>query len=217
MDHLRRRALVHLSSAFPTKLSVWDSHTDGSPGDSQWGQPSWSHLTWELDDLIATIQLARQIEAPWILPAVFYDSGDPAEVLFGEKDSSSSIRLDPADQEFFLKGYLLQRDAGLHILRFLFSRPTIDGCTTPAECGKAKLWSLQLAHDDCQEYPAIPLGIWQEGDWDRLSDACATCRKELRVMHGQELKHFWQRLPGMYGLTSWEELETLKVAAIGAV
>ncbi|KAJ7438914.1 hypothetical protein B0H11DRAFT_1884190 [Mycena galericulata] len=215
VDYLRRRALIHLSSAYPTKLSVWDSLKENFTEQPSWGRPSWSILA-NSEIRFDAIRLSRQIDAPWVLPAAFYqlaadrEVDHPADLLHDEY-------LSPTDQLSFLKGYALQRSATASILRFLFTPRIIDGCRNRTKCAEKKLVALEFAHHDWDEYPAIPLQIWAEEDWTWLEDVCPSCRSGLREAHQEARKDFWERLPGMYGLVCWKELEELKVAAIGVV
>ncbi|KAJ6449170.1 hypothetical protein DFH09DRAFT_1386122 [Mycena vulgaris] len=73
VDYLRRRALVHLSSGYRTTLAEWDS--------SKYDEEATSRLasqvrTWptpyDAAHRISVIQLAREVDVPWILPTAFY-------------------------------------------------------------------------------------------------------------------------------------------------
>lgn len=213
VEYLRRRALVHLSSQFPTTLADWDVMIDKS-------SPLWLRSSWEYDPessvTISLIVLSRETRAPWILPIAFYllgsDLDDPGAILYGVPS------LDHLDQVSFFKGYFLQRDASRTVTAFLYDPPTIDGCTSRKRCAEGKLAALRNVGRDCDRYPGIPFVIWSEPDWEtRLSDLCATCLRELRKAHQEAREDLWARLPDMYGLPPWEELEKLKEAAINAV
>ncbi|KAJ6543027.1 hypothetical protein B0H19DRAFT_1000755 [Mycena capillaripes] len=213
VEHLRRRALVHLSSRFPTKLANWDARNDDTA-------PLWNKPSWEFDvnpsAAISLIDLCRETRAPWVLPIVFYLLGsdyfeDLADILHGVPS------LDTSNQISFLKGYVLQRDAARTVTCFLYDPPAIDGCTSRKRCAGEKLAALNHVRQDCDRFPAIPLGIWTESDWSRLSALCATCLPELRKAHEQARQDLWARIPEMYSLPPWEELEKLKQAAIGVV
>ncbi|KAJ6455897.1 hypothetical protein C8R47DRAFT_996596, partial [Mycena vitilis] len=167
VEHLRRRALVHLSSQFPTKLEGWDRRRPGSP---------------RFSTLIPTIELSRQSRAPWILPTVFYRLGFDVEsnlpsLLHGEE------RLSNADQISFVLGSSQQREATRAVARFLYDPPTIVGCMSSEQCAEEKLSALESAAHDCDACPGIPLGIWVDADWKRLSRLCVVCLAALRESH----------------------------------
>ncbi|KAJ7640108.1 hypothetical protein DFH06DRAFT_1216614 [Mycena polygramma] len=209
VQHLRRRALVHLSSQFPTKLEDWDLLSSTS---------AWMRRSWDLDDepgtLIQLIKLSRESRAPWILPTVLYHLGNTVgndethlpTILHGEQ------RLDNADQVSFLIGYGIQRNADRDVTRFLYDPTTIPGCSSRTQCMESRFHALTDVADDCNVNPTIPLSIWAEGDWGRL---CTVCLRALRKSHRGARQDLWARIPHMYGLASWEELEELKEAAIG--
>ncbi|KAJ7663269.1 hypothetical protein DFH06DRAFT_346759 [Mycena polygramma] len=202
VEHLRRRALVHLSSQFPTKLEDWDR---------------FEHEEAESDDLPPLIELARQSRAPWILPTVFYLLGSEVShhlptVLHGDQ------QLSDADQIFYVLGSSLQRETMRTVMRFLHDPATVPGCMSIARCTPAKLCALTEVSDDCDNYPGIcPLDIWAPADWVRLSALCEVCLPALHALHEQARQNLWDRIPQMYGLPPWAELEKLKQAAIGDI
>ncbi|KAJ7755277.1 hypothetical protein B0H14DRAFT_3512397 [Mycena olivaceomarginata] len=56
-DALRKRALIHLSHAYPTTLDEWDDLPDELPWDGE---------------AVEITAIARQLGADWILPTSFY-------------------------------------------------------------------------------------------------------------------------------------------------
>ncbi|KAJ7631592.1 hypothetical protein DFH06DRAFT_1337570 [Mycena polygramma] len=200
VEHLRRRALVHLSSQFPSKLEDWDRPRFGARASA----------------LIPLIELSRQCRAPWILPTVYYRLGCDVEtnlpLLLRGKG-----RLSDDDHISFVLGSSRQREATRTVARFLYDPPTIAGCMSIERCAEDKLSALDAAADDCDACPCIPLDIWVEDDWDRLPGLCVVCLAALRVSHKQARQDLWARIPRMYGLPPREELEDLKKAAIGDI
>ncbi|KAJ7142093.1 hypothetical protein C8R43DRAFT_1016281 [Mycena crocata] len=199
--YLRRRALIHLSSMYSTTLADWDTQ-----------QTSWPAPT-----SIFAIELAREVGAEWILPAAFYNLGAAAhnlgmkEIISGTLYGTFPVKLSEHDLAFFLEGYLLQRDNEMSaILQFLHSPMPITGCSGGSKCALARLLAVTKFQTDRVEYPAIPLDIWGASDWDRLSSACSTCLKWLKQTHSQARQSFWDKLPGLYGLPTWGELNKLK-------
>ncbi|KAJ7919445.1 hypothetical protein B0H13DRAFT_1477969, partial [Mycena leptocephala] len=76
VDYLRRRALIHFSSGFPSALSEWNKTTysgdDWDPTRGASGLISWRWPGASGTQFAAIIQLAREVDSPWILPGVFY-------------------------------------------------------------------------------------------------------------------------------------------------
>jgi len=68
LDCLRAKALAHLSIAWPSDLKSWDAREDAAryEMDSE-------HATRIYPTPIAIINLAREIDAPSLLPSAFYD------------------------------------------------------------------------------------------------------------------------------------------------
>ncbi|KAF7353906.1 BTB domain-containing protein [Mycena venus] len=69
VEYLRRRALVHFSSRFPTTLPQFDRYLYGredGPKEYSWRFPE------SRNSRIRAILVAREVDAPWILPMAFY-------------------------------------------------------------------------------------------------------------------------------------------------
>ncbi|KAJ7119174.1 hypothetical protein C8R44DRAFT_878675 [Mycena epipterygia] len=90
--YLRRCALVHLSSGYRTTLLEWDSHDYGDDDDPPLNRYPSEILSWLYPDHTAfmyIIQLAREVDALWVLPLVFYSlaansTGFGNEIFNGE-------------------------------------------------------------------------------------------------------------------------------------
>ncbi|KAJ7156757.1 hypothetical protein C8R46DRAFT_1115047 [Mycena filopes] len=208
VDYLRQRALVHFCSMFPTTLAQWDSKRKlvFSIAASAWQIPSWE-LSREIGDAVNLVSLARQARVRWILPCALYE-------LALRYDISVVFPLPEEEQRLFLQGYVLQRDAGLTVMQFLADPAALQFCESPKSCGKIKFAFLEDTHDRCADVPARPLTIWAERHWEshKVAELCAVCLPYLRGAHKRARQDFWDRLPSLYGLGSWEELEAEKAA-----
>ncbi|KAJ7490868.1 hypothetical protein FB451DRAFT_1349350 [Mycena latifolia] len=223
VDYLRRRALGHLSSHFFTQLSALDA---SEPGGSKWRLPSWvipEDLC--LLHLIQIIQLVREVNALWILPYTFYrlaekcahHGPDVLTCIKSQTFKGSLIQLREDDEISFVKGFCVQISSVSDIMCFLRTPSTILECTSKYDCLLARLDALEIAQADSKlpEYQADPLLLWYGADWGRLETAvCATCLKSLQRAHEKARQDFWDRLPPMYGLPEWEELEKMKADAL---
>ncbi|KAJ7494296.1 hypothetical protein B0H11DRAFT_2004040 [Mycena galericulata] len=209
VEYLRRRALVHLSSRYRTTLSEWDgiTYTMGDNSTPTQFETSWD-LTEDLTERIFIIQLAREVDAIWILPHAFLSlSGRFTEIgrtiFHGGVYDGIPTNLSAEDQESFLKGHNIQsQSTTMNILRFLYHPLDIEGCTTPIECLRERLAAIERVRPTVMINPSIPIEIWEMEEWEMVEDVSA--RQE-----------FWNGLPELYGLPPWDELEKLKVAAIG--
>ncbi|KAJ7174938.1 hypothetical protein C8R46DRAFT_95448 [Mycena filopes] len=208
VEHLRRRALVHFSSMYPTTLAGWDLiRSDTS---SAWQKPSWSRPDSAADN-IALITLARQVGALWILPAALYDLTAAADTRPGPTIFGMGEGVSPG----FLNGYLLQRDNSWIGPQFLSDPVSMASCDTPLECSRLRLAALRSTAGDCIMTPGIPLSIWGEDQWTLLTDMCPDCVARLRELHSSWRQKFWASLPTFYSLGMWQLLEADKSRAMG--
>ncbi|KAK7683331.1 hypothetical protein QCA50_013593 [Cerrena zonata] len=70
VDSLRQRALTHLSEAWPSSLNDWDLREDYA---RVYELETGASRSFRYPSPIAVINLAREIAAPSLLPAAFYD------------------------------------------------------------------------------------------------------------------------------------------------
>ncbi|KAJ7119181.1 hypothetical protein C8R44DRAFT_707532 [Mycena epipterygia] len=224
VDYLRRRALVHLSSGYRTTLSEVDSVGYCDP-------PNPSRSTAEIMSWLApdddahnmcVIELAREVDAPWVLPIAFYNlsaafSEVGSDIFHGAVFNGVSTSLSLQDQQSFLFGHNRQNTSThADIQRFLAHPPSadIEGCESPSRCTAVRLAAIENSREMIRTYPSIPLDIWDATNWDKLK-VCPACLAVLKDTHQEARQAFWDKLPEMYGLPSWEELEKMKEAAIG--
>ncbi|KAJ7490865.1 hypothetical protein FB451DRAFT_1124420 [Mycena latifolia] len=226
VDYLRRRALVHLSSAYRTTLSEWDSSLDfGGNTNLTRGRTSdvvSCSFPIGIAAKISVVQLAREVEALWVLPLAFYllsfSFRDIGRALLEENVyQDRPTALCPQDRASLLSGYQIQLNSSTaDILRFLSHPLEIEGCLTPTQCATRRLAAVESSREMIREYPSAPINIWNEDDWELLDNVCPACLAMLQQTHKDARQAFWNKLPGIYDLPPWEELEKMKVAAIGS-
>nr|GAT42934.1 predicted protein [Mycena chlorophos] len=56
--------------------------------------------------------------------------------------------------------------------------------------------------------------IWSEDDFSRL-DVCGPCLTHMKADWSARRAQFWERLPSLFGLPAWEELERQRMQEIG--
>ncbi|KAJ7310627.1 hypothetical protein DFH08DRAFT_718784, partial [Mycena albidolilacea] len=217
VGYLHRRALVHLSSTYPTKLSTLDAIY--FPTGKQDLKPSWK-IPPDPTFRICVILLAREVEATWILPWAFY--GLSAKILTKLVLLFSlamlAIHCLPFDdQAFFLKGHCNWQttSTAADAPRFLWHPLNIPGCKDPSGCHTQRLNAMEVVREGLNDGSSVFFCIWREEEWDCLQSVCPACLGALRNTHTATRRAFFDKLPEMYNLPSWAELEQLRTAAIG--
>lgn len=191
---LRRRALLHLSSAFPTTLDQYNeiknSRTFPAPT-----KPS-------VD--LALAQVILEMDVLWLLPVALYECGSwDMETFFKSVDMSGGLVRKCAF------GYQNRYEASMKLLGTLLTADAA-GCRFHSQCNSARKAILPRYYDAA----ILCLSQWREvvGS-DFMSKACTSCRENSKSLYDAARVDVWNRLPEMYGLPSWEALEKLKEAA----
>ncbi|KAJ7268516.1 hypothetical protein C8J57DRAFT_1612678 [Mycena rebaudengoi] len=197
VQYLRRRALLHLDTGFPTSLAEYEisgSETFASDG---------------LDDSLLTIQCASEVGAPWVLPTAFYFL-----CYSGMRDILAARawpRLSPADQATAIASHMKQRAACPPVLPFL-RIPFTEGCAALDRCSAYK---AQYLADVSAWNISDPLGTYR--DWTPFEGhVCAYCLKKSKEYHRVGREEVWTNLPAMYGQPAWDVLERMKAEALAA-
>ncbi|KAJ7155206.1 hypothetical protein C8R46DRAFT_911049 [Mycena filopes] len=207
VDVLRKRALVHLSSAFPTTLFGWDT---------RFTRQTWFFTEWSFH--FEAISLARQTSALWILPTAFYHAStaiDIGQIMMGIEGCDVT----PTDAIACTRGRrFLDTTANYNVLDFLCS-PTVHGCESPDACSSGQREGYIRA-EDWRKYdpgmglePCAPLEIWDDDDFEEL-EVCNVCKSHFKSVHQLARQAVWDRLPALFELPSWAELEQMKAAAL---
>ncbi|KAJ7023079.1 hypothetical protein C8F04DRAFT_1135592 [Mycena alexandri] len=217
VDFLRRRALIHLSSGYDTKLSRWDvADTFGGGNQAVDDIMSWPWPQNPANEIYA-IPLYREVGALWLLPSTFYNMSAcfpriGQAIFHGATNNGVLSKLSAEDGAAFVKGSIIQTESTTtEILKFLSDPLHINGCSSPTECALKRFKAIgetRLSITYCN-----PLAAWS--NWHLLDGVCSVCLAKLRQEHQAARQAFWDKLPGIYGLPPWEELEEMKAAAIG--
>jgi hypothetical protein len=102
MAYIRKRALEQLPSGYPTSLAQWR--------DNEVPLATFSVLP---SNALATINLAREVDCPWVLPIAFCDyckSTGPAEIFRGTMQDGVILALSDADKQLCLDGREAERE-----------------------------------------------------------------------------------------------------------
>ncbi|KAJ6548102.1 hypothetical protein DFH09DRAFT_1366967 [Mycena vulgaris] len=216
VDYLQRRALVHLSSRYPTTLFSYDrsSATTSLPGSLA-----------DISRHVAAIQISREVNALWILPTAFYCLAQTEvdgihEVFTCVSCEKHSVKLSVEDQIFFLQSSL-QITRGIHdVLRFLHSSHTFPWCDGGQQCMNGRLRAIAKVDKYLAAHlyaAADPMGLCEDDDvWELLSDVCEICYDVFVKTYKEAREALWHKLPKFCDLPSWEELEKMKAEALQA-
>ncbi|KAJ6535567.1 hypothetical protein B0H19DRAFT_432915 [Mycena capillaripes] len=208
VDPLRKRALIHLSSSFPTTLLEYQNLTDDSP--------PWITELRDSDDancdFDAMVLLARELSIDWILPVVFYRI---CEYSLEEAILEGKMHLQ--DKTRAMTGARMLEAVGVtKMLDFLWPLGQNPGCYSAEACAKSRYeWRHKAEGWRDRHLSAavrMPLEIWEQSDWDRL-DVCDVCMSSMKVVHEEAKQSLWDGLPEVFGLPAWSELERLKAEA----
>ncbi|KAJ7684270.1 hypothetical protein DFH06DRAFT_1155163 [Mycena polygramma] len=218
VDYIFRRALIHLASDYHTTLG--DSDASCEADSPIFKKTSWSPPLVAPYHYTLVIQLAREVNAPWILPMAFYDLSENVadanlDIFHGSLYKGVTVNISKEDQKSFLVGHAIQIASCLKdIPRFLIYPRVIDGCAIPNDCFAERLAKFEEFMDDMDPATSFPLDLWTEHEWESMA-LCHVCLAKLKKTHQAARRAFWDNLPEIYGLPPWEELEAAKVAALG--
>ncbi|KAJ6548108.1 hypothetical protein DFH09DRAFT_989153 [Mycena vulgaris] len=213
VNYLQRRALVHLASLYPTTLEHYDcSHTRNSLFSEPLADvPIAAH--------VAAIQIAREVNALWILPAAFYaiartEDDDIQVVLDSVAYNAHSAKLSGDDRLLFLRSSINISVRGQDVSRFLSSPEIIQGCDSGKKCIVAR---LHFQDATGESYSDHPLGLNGSEEWGTLTaSSCRVCRRAFKKTNQEAREAFWDKLPKFCGFPPWEELEKMKEEALQA-
>lgn len=227
IDHMFDDTLAILYKVWPTTLTHWTRRERQLPRiDSREAQAI------SLPHPISIVNLAREVEAPELLPAAFYDLCrlHPSVVATGYNDpfDQKCHRLAADDLVLLLQGReAASRFFSTFIVQVLENRRASDMCFNRRQPDPAMrrlcTWAFELIMFELLQdvngvitgCTADPLFAMQEVlNWQadpgtpeerNMFRACDACREELvRSVHS-ERKKFWDCLPGWFGVevASW--------------
>ncbi|KAJ7100443.1 hypothetical protein C8R44DRAFT_843435 [Mycena epipterygia] len=200
VDVLRKRALIHLSSVHPTTLN----------------DESCSWFLASDTTRLEIILLARRTSADWILPLAFYrvcQNLDADAIIKG----IDSLELNPSDKVACITAIrYLETTGARKVLQFLHA-PLPEGCRSPQICiqlGIETRFTVEWWRDYDPAVTFFPFGFCTEDDRDRLSAVCKPCLTVMKAAHEEAKQSIWDRLPSLFGLPDWTELEKMKAEAL---
>ncbi|KAG6910040.1 hypothetical protein DXG01_013764 [Tephrocybe rancida] len=226
IDSLRTKALAHLSKAWPTNLKAWDVREDLARSYETDISSNGSHL---YPHPIAIINLAREVNAPSLLPAAFYDlSRYPFGHIFEPTEEDQTFRRLPSASTLSvadLERLCLGKEASQQAITTLITamgtsqnvRPTQSSthsrkpshnaiCVSAAACRKdfSELVDLATQHYlfDRERGCYDPLYVAEE--LGQLKSAefseCKACARSLEAWAAREREKMWKSIPTWFRL-----------------
>ncbi|KAJ7760502.1 hypothetical protein B0H16DRAFT_1674360 [Mycena metata] len=214
VDSLRAKALAHLCIAWPSTLKGWDAREDVSRTFEMETSASGGHF---YPSPVAVINLSREVSAPSLLPAAFYDLCrysyaqiyEPAddEPLFQSPTSHAAYSvLSPLDMQRLALG----KEAAQHNITALIqtmghaqthiathSRTRTSARAPPADFSELVDLATQHYLFDRERGHCDPLYVSEE--LGQLKSAefseCKACAKSLEMWAAREREKMWKMIP----------------------
>ncbi|KAJ7689013.1 hypothetical protein B0H17DRAFT_1135301 [Mycena rosella] len=200
---LRRKALILLSSVYPTTLGEL-----GRAGLN----PSYCR-----DQILPVIHLARAHNADWILPLAFYrfclEMTGPT-LRSGVEYGGAQVVLSAADTEACYDANIAMRTENLEQTWARYQARLPDGgCTGGGPCRTSRFRESDTL---MQRVIARPLpDLIQRWEPEAGSNLCPACRADMQDWHRKRKQAAWDDLPRLFGLRDWNFLNKLKSQALG--
>ncbi|TRM56193.1 hypothetical protein BD626DRAFT_441327 [Schizophyllum amplum] len=217
VQHLRRRALYHLSTVLPTELATkfpLRGDMDASIIISYCGDHDCHAF------LLNVVPLVHEIGAVWLLPAALYQLHTAYHIPYNPKISLVAL----TDALPAIDVARLWRIA--HALPRAFPHSLTDKWTVE-DCKYCVDLSGEAIEGTYQSLLTDPLEFYgpaDEMDDDESSDyesyilivrMCSPCYREARKDYRGMAQRFWDALPGLLELPTWEELRAMKASDVG--
>ncbi|KAF7298288.1 BTB domain-containing protein [Mycena kentingensis (nom. inval.)] len=202
---LRKRAATHLSAVFPTTLADYDSLTT-------------KKIDLAVSDLTMyeVIDVARLTGLDWVLPTAFYE----AVKLCDERDLLRCSMAEDDKLRWVVGCRTMTVNETGEMVDFLWNPLIVPYCARRM-CEEARISARRLSEIDRKysraELCFMPLELWNNGDWkdkNIADDVCAACLTALKRAHTRARESFWRRLPSIFDLPDWDELEVMKAAVL---
>ena len=203
IPYLRQRALRHLDiiAYTPSTLQEYDARE--------------SKQTLGISLRFRIADLAREMDLQWLLPMVLYACTlSFTGIVTGYVYKGQRRWMNKSQQVVCIEAVKpLMKWYRKGILSFLYWRE-VDGCKFPVRCNEARLAVLEgcASYAPCESNPLGPFSnIF--GQFVR-KNFCKTCYIASRDAHLAAREELWKALPGLFGLSSWKNLKTLREQAL---
>jgi hypothetical protein len=191
--HLRRRAILHLTTTYPTTLRAWDDRN------TKRTIPATPYVPF------AVLELARLTDVEAVLPAAMYCCCTTTikDILDGVPWAGSQLDMDSADKRTCIIARTELLMAKQNAISLFLKPGNIPVCDTYDKCNTGRLKTVFTNTDD--EY-CDPL--WDRFDWEKFARVvCSACLTASRKSYEKARQEMWGNLPSIFNLRSWAELE----------
>ncbi|KAJ7879188.1 hypothetical protein B0H14DRAFT_3773705 [Mycena olivaceomarginata] len=199
VGYLRRRALQHLGPIHPTTLAEYD----GRPGTATLNRLRYYLYSSDEHPQSRHQKSVHHGFSQWCI--MIYASGIlPVSSPRAQVGTISAKRTQPQST------YVPKLTKILSV-----AKAAGDACDNWETCNIKRL-KLNFAID-VSHLMRFPLDLWTEDHiWGtmRAFGLCNRCVAEIKSLHAAARQELWDRLPQMFGLPRWEELEKLKREAL---
>ncbi|KAK6991778.1 BTB domain-containing protein [Favolaschia claudopus] len=199
VQYLFKRALSHLDSMFPVQfMNVLDRHSIYANEDD--------HVDFQHGDItvdFTAFRAALEVEASWILPTAYYNIARESDFL----TKLGATCLSAQEEKLFLAAQTKFLRAVVSAYRFvkLLPSPECDSSQCEETISNARD-GLERWNDNCTD--TDPLGPWV---FDYVSGSlCDGCELLAHLNYRAAQEVFWDRLPTLFGLPTWNELKELR-------
>ncbi|KAJ7167006.1 Alpha/Beta hydrolase protein [Mycena filopes] len=207
VQYLQRRALEHLSVHF-SPASVHDYRKPHTPDHLIYCDNRGRRIVQDIQLILA----ATEVGAHWLLPVAYVEtSGNFRDHLLSAIEDGADAK---TVRDCLASQLHLSRASG-SIYKF-FAIPSEAGCLTPLVCNATRFSELADYFDGCGlEVDLAPIRELDDDSirWD--TSLCGHCLLLAKANHRTMLEALWDRLPAIYGLPAWPELNKLKVTMMG--
>ncbi|TFK61515.1 hypothetical protein BDN72DRAFT_849592 [Pluteus cervinus] len=201
---LTRRCLSHFDSAYPTTLAGWRKRerirtippVDNTP--------------------FAVLLLSLELPIPWILPAIYYClcthplmktlngvtwEGQQLDLIWPQIKTCVAGRSKLIHTQFrYAVQFVSEGDVAEEEGR----------CETPHFCRGIRKHALDLIVD----WETMGYFDLVDENSQMFKGLCAECRKGFLGFFARTTKEMWDKLPGLFGLPAWKELEEMRIRTI---
>ncbi|KAF7295940.1 F-box domain-containing protein [Mycena chlorophos] len=191
IDSLFDEAYDRLEQCLPTTLKTWNHNHYRQLVALEPSPFAWLILVCNI------MKLARELGLHELLPAGFLFLSFPNAL------AGALPHLPTSDAQTVLRGTpAVNSSIARHAMNWL--NGDTAGCLAPPHCAMVKQTTrMHIWHPTGSMY-GMSLAHWH-GAW--VNGLCPRCAGEGRKQYAERMALFWEELPGIFGLGSWEELK----------
>lgn len=204
-----------MSPLFPTTLEEWDAQNS-----EECEAPTKTEIK---PEILSIIPVLEEVGAAWCLPSALYC----ACLHYDISDILQCWGYDSNIATVCVQGFVKQRQEKFHVLSAMGEAgadPKL--CRNHKKCTQSRnsLLASEVAHYALQgeNVSRTPGTLWFDSleyltkeDREIHEDSlCGACQTKSREVFREARRNVWDRLPSLYQLAAWKELESSKAEAL---